>query len=343
MLNPVATAVPPHVLSQAELMEVAAAVGPAGLVSMFQNARVERRALAMPVDWYLQPHGFAARNAAYADVGLPLIHEAASQAIDAAGLRATDVDSITFVSTTGIATPSLDARLATRLGCRPDVVRLPVWGLGCAGGVAGLNLAAQLARAAPASHHLVVCLELCSLSFDAGQMGLSEGHSKKTMAAASLFGDGCAAIVVSGDATGAHGPRHARGARHLFPGTERVMGWDVHDDHLEVVLSPRIPDIVREHMRGLVDGMAGAQPVDHWVLHPGGARVIDAYEDALGLAPDALTDTKQVLADHGNMSSPTVLFVLRQKMAQGIGPGQSALLAALGPGFASDMAWVEGA
>jgi alkylresorcinol/alkylpyrone synthase len=352
IVGPVATSLPQHELPQDELRRVADAVlpdspGKAGILDVFQNARIDRRFLAKPVEWYLEPHGFAERNAEFTHFGLDLVEEAARGAIAAAGLSPGDVGAIVLVSTTGIATPSLEARLANRLGMAPAVARVPVFGLGCAGGVAGLARAADLAQANPAGHVLVVAMELCSLSFDI-TTALGAGGSavdKKSLVAASLFSDGCAATVVSGDQTGAKGLRWVAGASHLFPDTERVMGWDVADDHLEVVLSPRIPALVRAELRGVVqpflDRHNGGRAPEHWVLHPGGARVIDAYRDALGLPDGDLHYAEEALRRHGNMSSPTALFALAE--AQGrMAKGERALVAALGPGFAAEMALLEG-
>lgn len=348
-VHAVSTALPSRRVAQSELRAAAAAMMPGATVTMFDNARIDARAVAMPLSWYARPRGFRERNAAYAEVGLDLCEQAARRSLAQAGLSPTDLTGVLFISTTGIATPSLDARLAQRLGCGPGVLRLPVWGLGCAGGVAGLNRAAELAKAHPDGHFLVVCLELCTLSFQApapggtGGTGTGDGTGKKAVAAASLFGDGCASAIVSGDRVSPPGAlRHERAGSHLFPGTERVMGWDVEDDHMEVVLSPEIPAVVRAEMRGLVDDfMDGGRP-DRWVLHPGGARVVDAYRDALGLTDDDLAATDETLAAHGNMSSPTVLFVLQNVLeTRPPAPGETLLLGALGPGFASELALVR--
>lgn len=345
-VHPVATTTPPHRLRQSELRDVAAALLPDGpgktaALELFAHPSIASRALAMPVEWYLAPHGFRDRNAAYVQAGLPLVEQAAREALAHAGLAAADIGAVVLVSTTGLATPSLDARLAGRLGLRPDVLRVPVWGLGCAGGVAALNRAADLVRARPGLHVLAIALELCSLSFDAPRaIGAGQGGDKKAVVAASLFGDGCAAVVVSGAATEARGHRHEAGASHLFPDTERVMGWDVEDDNLDVVLSPRIPNIVRAEIAGLVRSFAGPRRIDAWVLHPGGAKVLEAYRDALGLSAADLAFSEAVLRDHGNMSSPSVLFALQAWQRSAPRPGATALLAALGPGFASEMALV---
>lgn len=353
VVGPVATSLPPHRLAQSELRDLAAKVlpdspGKASVLEVFQNARIDGRALALPVEWYLQPHGFAERNAEFARVALDLVEEASRQALAAARLEPRDVTAVVLVCTTGIATPSLEARLANRIGLRPDVARVPLFGLGCAGGVAGLARAADLATADPSAHVLLVAVELCSLSFDiTTALGLGSGKvDKKSLVAASLFSDGCAAVVVSGDAVRRPGLAYVAGASHLFPQTERVMGWDVADDHLEVVLSPGIPDLVRAEMKGVVqpflDRANRGAPPRHWILHPGGARVVDAYRESLALGADELRLTEATLREHGNMSSPTALFVLARAQREGLlRKGDRALVAALGPGFAGEFALLE--
>jgi alkylresorcinol/alkylpyrone synthase len=351
VVHGLATSLPGHALPQEELRRVADQVlpdspGKAGILEVFRNARIDRRSLAQPVEWYLEPHGFAERNEAYSKVGLDLVEKAARGALSEAGLGAGDVDAVVLVSTTGIATPSLDARLSNRLGLRPGITRVPLFGLGCAGGVAGLSRAADLAKAEPGSHVLLVAMELCSLSFDiTTALGLGKGGvDKKSLVAASLFADGCAAAVVSGDETGAEGARWIAGASHLSPQTERVMGWDVADDHLEVVLSPGIPDLVRAELAGILRPFLarhnGGRDPTHWALHPGGARVVDAFREALALQGDELRFTEQVLRDHGNMSSPTALFVLQRALAQAK-RGDRLLASALGPGFCGEFALLE--
>ncbi|HUR24776.1 MAG TPA: 3-oxoacyl-[acyl-carrier-protein] synthase III C-terminal domain-containing protein [Candidatus Thermoplasmatota archaeon] len=351
IVHGLATSLPGHRLPQEELRKVAASIlpdssGKAGILDVFRNARIDGRNLAMPVEWYLQPHGFAERNEAYIRVGLDLIERASRDALHEAGLGEQDIGAVVLVSTTGIATPSLEARLSNRIGLRPDIARVPIFGLGCAGGVAGLARAADLATADPRSHVLLVAMELCSLSFDV-TTALGVGGTaidKKSLVAASLFADGCAAAVVSGDSTPADGARWVAGASHLFPRTERVMGWDVADDHLEVVLSPGIPDLVRSEMAGILDPFLarhnrGRRP-DHWALHPGGARVVDAFREALGLDGDELRFTEKVLREQGNMSSPTALFVLREALREAQ-RGDRVLASALGPGFSGEFALLE--
>jgi alkylresorcinol/alkylpyrone synthase len=342
VLRSIATSVPPHVVAQDELQTVVEATLSAETAAhvgrVFQNARIDRRYLARPVDWYFEPHGHAERSQIYAEVGLDLAAAAAAEALQLAGLTATDVAAVVFVSTTGTSTPSLDARLCNRLGFSPEIRRIPIWGLGCAGGVAGLNRAAEMCQqlAAPV---LMVAMELCSINLDIDKV-LGGGEIKKATIAAALFGDGCAAAILAPDGDG---PRHVDSHSHIFPDTEWVMGWTVTDRNLEVVLSPKIPDIVRAEIPKLVGPLLakhGLERPDAWILHPGGARVIDAYQESLGLSADERVWTDNVLRNYGNMSSPTVLFCLRDYLAQAP-PGQRLLLAALGPGFASEMALVD--
>lgn len=342
VLESVGTADAPHRLRQpdaaAHAGRLLADAGP--LLRVFEHARIEERRLVQPVEWYFEPHGFRERSRAYVDAGLPMAEHAVRSALEAAGRTTEDVDGVLFVSTTGLATPSLDSRLAERLDLAPDALRLPVWGLGCAGGVAGLARAAELADAT-GRRIAVVALETCSLAFPGELMGAgSGGVDKKNLVAASLFGDGCGAAIV---APGTDGLRVAASASHRYADTERVMGWDVLDERFEVVLSPGIPDLVRDSMGALterfLDEHLGGRP-DHWILHPGGAKVVDALRDALGLHGDELRHTAEVLRRHGNMSSPTVLYALGAAWDT-IQAGDTALLSALGPGFAAEFLLLE--
>jgi alkylresorcinol/alkylpyrone synthase len=306
------------------------------LLPVFENAGVAFRYLARPVEWYLRPRGWRDRTEAFVATGLDLMEQAANHALDDAGVARDQVDGVVYVCSTGLATPSLDARLANRMGLRPDLVRLPVWGLGCAGGVAGLARAADLATAHPKGRFLLLSLELCSLAF------LRTKVDKKMLVAATLFGDGCAAAVVEGDAVA--DPSHPRwlGARsHQWPNTEYVMGWDVRDEGLDVVFDPVIPRFVAENIRAPLASWLDGSRIAGFALHPGGSKVLDALETALGLEPRDLEDARGVLRDYGNMSSPTVLYVLERLLRRRQkGP---VLAAALGPGFASEAALLEAA
>lgn len=343
LLESLGTAVPgqrvPQSAVKAKAAEVVQAVAPqlSQYLDVFDSTGIKNRYFLRPLDWYLEPHGWKERSEIYREDGLALVEEAARAALSGAGLGAEAVDGIVFVSTTGISTPSLDARLVNRIGLRADIQRVPVWGLGCAAGVAGLALAADLARAHPRRRYLVLSLELCSLAFHLGDLDI------RSFVAATLFGDGAAAALVRGDA--ADGPTLAqmgRASSHEWKSSEDVMGWNVLDEGLSVVFSRRIPEIVERELKPIVSKHVDGPGPDRYVFHPGGTKVLLAYEKALGLDPSHLETSRRVLRDFGNMSSPTVLFVLRESLRNRLKSGESALLGALGPGFASELLTLTG-
>ena len=329
-----ATQTPPHELTQEAAVEVARAVLASGfrdfdrMTSVFTNAGIQQRQLAQPVDWYRTERTFAERTAVYLEVGLELFIATATRALAEAGLEADQVDTIITVSSTGIATPSLEARALGHMGFRTDVARVPVFGLGCAGGVSGLGLAAKLARATPGSIVLFVTVELCSLAFQTGNIG------KADIISTALFGDGAAACVVrSGD----EGFVQISGSgEKIWPDTLDIMGWEIQPGGLGVVLNRAIPAFARDNMRAAIEEMLRPQDltiaqIDRFICHPGGAKVVDAIEQALALGQGALSAEREVLRGHGNMSAPTALFVLDAVRAEGLPP--ISVLTALGPGF----------
>jgi alkylresorcinol/alkylpyrone synthase len=328
-----ATAVPPHVITQAEAKDRArAAFGRKALFDrlsgVFDNAGIARRHIVAPQEWYGTSHGWRDRNAVYLEAAEDLFVEAASAAIDEAGLQPGEIDGVVTVSTTGIATPSLDARAAQRVGFRENIRRVPVFGLGCAGGVNGLSLASRLAAAEPGSRWLFVTVETCSISIRL------DSHDPAAVVATALFGDGAAAAVVT---SGEHGlARIAGSAEKLWPDTLRIMGWDVEDPGLAVVFDRAIPPFIEAELAEAVDEMCGAmgtrrEDIGRLCSHPGGVKVIDAIEAALHLPQGELNLEREVLHDHGNMSAPTVLFVLERLIARGL-PDKT-LMTAFGPGF----------
>ncbi len=339
-----ATARPPHVLTQERARDFCRAhFGRAfpddieRLLEIFENARIETRRLAAPIDWIESAPSFPERNARYVEEAVRLSERVATEALERAAVAPRDIDHLILVSTTGIATPSLDARLMNRIGFSPHMRRTPVWGLGCAGGVAGLARASEWAERDGGATVLLISVELCSLTFQPNDL------SKSNLVATSLFGDGAAAAVLRGGRA-SRGPRVVASRSTLFPDTEDVMGWEVNAAGLRVLFSRDIPTIVRELVRENADefldehGLAIGD-VAHFVAHPGGAKVMSAYEEAFGLAPEALRHTRDVLRDSGNMSSPTVLFVLERFLADhAVRPGDWGLVTALGPGFSSELA-----
>ncbi|WP_442504248.1 type III polyketide synthase [Marinivivus vitaminiproducens] len=336
------TALPAHRLPQGAAKKASAQLFTGAFAdlaertALFDHAGIATRHMCMPLAWYLGGHGPAERNRLYLDHAEALTLEAAKRALAEAGLAAEAVDAVVTVSSTGIATPSLDARIADRLGLRADCERTPVFGLGCAGGVQGLARAAQIARARPGAVVLLLAVELCSLTLRPGD------RSKANLVACALFGDGAAAAVL---ATGPGGVAVVASGEHRWPDSLRIMGWDVEDDGLGVVFALAIPTLVRTQLGRVADVFLERQgrarsDIDAFVCHPGGAKVLSALEEALALDASALDDARAVLRDHGNMSSVTVLFVLRRRLDRG--PFRRALLSALGPGFTAGFVLLEG-
>jgi alkylresorcinol/alkylpyrone synthase len=341
-----ATAVPPFDIAQSEVSERAVeafAATPnaaAWLAPIYINAEIDTRHSCVPAQWYLSEHSFGERNDLFLDNAVELIAQAARDALDAAGLEPHDIDAIVTVCSTGVATPSLDARVMEKVGFRRNVERLPIFGLGCAGGVLGLARAAALAQARPDSRVLLLVVELCGLTFRL------QDRSKSNLVATALFGDGAAAAIVSCRDEHAARPRLGPWGEHTWPDSLGVMGWEVADDGLKVVFSRDIPTLVREDLRPIVDAFltrhgARLDDIDGFVCHPGGAKVLDALETCFELPQGALNHARNVLRQHGNMSAATVLFVLKETLeAHATGPQ---LMTTLGPGFTAGMMVVEAA
>ena len=329
-----ATAVPPNRIAQSDAKELGrrAFGGKAALFdrlsSVFDNAGIDTRHLVAAPAWYEHSHGWAERNAIYLQAAEQLFVEAATAAIGKAGLTPKDIDGVVGVSTTGIATPSLEGRVGPRLGLRPDVRRVPLFGLGCAGGVSGLATAVRLASAEPGSRWLFVTVETCSISIRL------DSDDPAAVVATALFGDGAAAAVVGGGEPGL--ARIAGSGEKLWPDTQRIMGWDIEDPGLAEVFDRSIPPFIQSELAPAVEEiLRGLQvqrgDVGRFCCHPGGVKVIDAIETALELPRGELDLEREVLRDFGNMSAPTVLFVLERLLERGL-PKQ-VLMTAFGPGF----------
>jgi alkylresorcinol/alkylpyrone synthase len=328
-----ATAVPPHVVEQHEAKAVAReAFGRKNLFDrlsgVFDNAGIARRNIVAPLDWYVGEHGWKDRNAVYLDAAEKLFIEAATTAIARAGLTPDQIDGVVTVSTTGIATPSLEARAFSKVGFRPDIRRVPVFGLGCAGGVNGLSIASKMAAADPDSMWLFVTVETCSISIRL------DSDDPAAVVATALFGDGAAAAVVT---SGKHSlARITASAEKLWPDTQRIMGWDVEDPGLAVVFDRAIPPFIEAELETAVDEMGAAMgisrdEIDRFCCHPGGVKVIAAIETALHLNQGELNIEREVLHDYGNMSAPTVMFVLERLLQRGL--PDKVMMTAFGPGF----------
>jgi alkylresorcinol/alkylpyrone synthase len=329
-----ATAVPPHVIEQQDAKACAreAFGGKKALfdrlAGVFDNAGIARRHIVAPQEWYMSAHGWHDRNAVYLEAAESLFVEAASDAIEKAGLAPEQIDGVVTVSTTGIATPSLEARVGPLMGLRDDVRRVPMFGLGCAGGVNGLATTSRLAASEPGTNWLFVTVETCSISIRL------DSDDPAAVVATALFGDGAAAAVVT---SGEHSiARIMGGAEKLFPDTLRIMGWDVEDPGLAVVFDRAIPPFIEKNLASTVDEMCAKlgidrSDIDRLCCHPGGVKVIDAIETALHLNQGELNIEREVLRDFGNMSAPTVMFVLDRLLKQGL--PDRVLMTAFGPGF----------
>ncbi len=302
------------------------------LLGVYTSSRVKTRQFCVPKTWFFEPHNFEEKNKTYIDWACRLGEEAARKCLANASLSPNDVDHLIFVSTTGLATPSIDARLINLLGLRTDISRVPVWGLGCAGGAMGLSMAFDYLKAYPQARVLLIAVELCSLTFQFDDLG------KSNLVATALFGDGAAAVLLDG-AEG--GPEIIARQSTLWPDSLDVMGWNVLNQGLQVVFARAIPSIVSKYTRANITNFIskfnlGLEDISYHLFHPGGAKVIDAYREALGLGSDGLAISEQVLRDHGNMSSVTILYILERFLGTDYKPGAYGLFSALGPGFSSE-------
>lgn len=335
------TAVPPYVLDQRDVCTRASRVlggrlGLEKLLPVFGNAGIERRYSCVPIDWYEQAHGWQERSQLFVDNAVALLERITLDCLDEAGLQRDDIDAIVVASTTGIATPSLDALVVERLGLRRDIRRLPIFGLGCAGGVTGLARAVDMAMAVPGSRVLFLVVELCALTFR------RDDFDRSNIIAAALFGDGAAGAIVSSDG---EGPAFGPAGEHTWPDSLGIMGWDVQDDGLKAIFAQSIPGLVERDLRVVLDAYLArnqrcVSSVDAFACHPGGAKVLDALEDSLELQRGSLEDSRATLRDFGNMSAATALFVLdrmRSRLAS-----QRTLLSALGPGFSASFLMLDG-
>ncbi|MGI6091502.1 MAG: stilbene synthase [Veillonellaceae bacterium] len=334
----VATAVPKHAVNQDEVKQFVAAMfndnfhGLGRMLSIFDNGNIKTRYFSCPLDWYSKPHSFNEANNQFEKTALELAINAVSSAIERAGVDPQDISGVVFVTSTGITTPTLDAKLIQKLGLSFHSVRLPVWGLGCAGGISGLARAAEMANSLPSSYVVVVSVELCSITFQ------QNDFSKSNLVGTSIFADGAAAAVLGLNGAG---PEIIGSYSTLFPDTEDIMGWDVVETGLKVRFSRDIPSIIRRHLPKLLDeacscwGLTQAE-INHYIVHPGGAKVLTAYNESLGLINGELAEAEDILKHYGNMSSASVFFVLEQFLANTSANNSYGVMLALGPGFSAE-------
>ncbi|MFA5958472.1 type III polyketide synthase [Hyphomicrobium sp.] len=344
----IATANPPRRFSQDEVLANASEVFPhfSRLKGLFANTGVHHRHMCQPMSWYRERHTWEERTAVYQKHALDLLENVALDAVARAGLKLSDIDAFVTNTITGLAIPSLDALLMNRLDFSPNVERLPIFGLGCGGGVAGLSRAARLAQARPGCNVLFITVDLCSLCIRPND------PSTAMFVSAALFGDGAAGVILrtaDGNAAssghdGMTKPKLVAFGEHTWRGTRHIMGWDVKDDGFGVVLSPELPALMRANLADVANQFLDRNDMKisdfgGFLFHPGGRKILETAESVLGLDRAEIAHSWTVLRDFGNMSSPTALFVLARAIQEG-DKGRH-LLAAFGPGFSAYFAALD--
>jgi alkylresorcinol/alkylpyrone synthase len=303
------------------------------LVQVFESSRIDSRYFCVPKEWFFTPKCFQEKNDTYIEWATRLSAQASQKCLDSASLTPQDVDYIIFVSTTGLSTPSIDARLINILHMRSDIKRTPIWGLGCVGGAAGLSMAFNHIKAFPDSKVLLVAVELCGLTFNFNDL------SKSNLVATAIFADGAAAVLLGSEGDG---PEIQATQSTIWPDSLDVMGWNFHNEGMQVVFARAIPAIVHKYARENISSFLGKHDssidkLDYFLIHPGGARVVDAYKESLGLNEDKLKIAENVLRENGNMSSVTILYILDEFLKTDYKkPRALGLMTALGPGFSSE-------
>jgi alkylresorcinol/alkylpyrone synthase len=302
-----------------------------------ESMKVDSRFTARPIEFYESLKTWGQANDAWIEVGLEIGERALCRALASAGLEPRDLTAIFVTSVTGIAAPSLDARLVNRMGLSPNIKRIPIFGLGCVAGAAGISRAADYVRAYPDEAAALLSVELCSLTLQRDDLSMAH------LISALLFGDGAAATVVVGSEVDAGGPEILATKSTLYPNTERVMGWDISEKGFRIVLAPEVPDTVVRHLGKDVDAFLAEQgftrsDVKSWVMHTGGPKVLEATATALDLTREDLEASWESLRKVGNISSTSVLLVLEDVYRnRRPAPGSLSILAAMGPGFCSEL------
>ena len=344
----VGTAFPPHRYTQAEISETLVnrwrdkLPEPRLLTRLHANCGVDTRYFVLPIERYPELHGFEQTNNEWITAAVELGQQAIERALTPLGLTPADISAIFFASVTGIASPTIDARLINRMPFPTHVKRTPIFGLGCVAGAAGIARASDYVRAFPKQIALLLSVELCSLTWQ------DDDQSVANLISTGLFGDGCAAVVIAGDEASlpipsAHTPKILATRSTFYRHTEHIMGWDIRDTGFRIVLSPDVPKVVLDNLRGDVVSFLAEQnltlaDIKSWIFHSGGPKVLEATETALNLPKDALALSWKSLAAVGNLSAASVLCVLEDTLKTRPGqPGAYSILAAMGPAFCLEL------
>jgi len=335
-----ATALPPHTITRDDVKYYMGRVFDIperrleAMMSIVDNAQVHKRHSIFPIDYTIEPRALSKTNNEYIEHAVKLGREAAEKCLERAGLKPEDIDLIITVSCTGFMIPSLDAHLIHMMGFRPNVRRMPFTELGCAAGAMALGRAADYLKAHPGGNVLIISVELPSLTFQ------RKDSSQANLISSILFGDGAAAVIVSGKE--ARGPKILVSETYTFPDSLYAMGFDLRDSGFHILLDKEVPEMIGGKIRGLVEGFLQRngrkrEDIKGWILHPGGARLLANIESELGLCK---CDTKlswDILGNVGNLSSATILFILQEWLEKRpLQDGEYALAAAFGPGFSAE-------
>jgi alkylresorcinol/alkylpyrone synthase len=332
----VAVEFPPHRHSQDEVITALADFAGPEFRRFAATSGVATRQLALPLSRYPQLSGFTEANDAYLEIALELGERALSSALATAEIEPSEIDIVFSTTVTGLTVPSLEGRLATRMGLRPDFKRVPLFGLGCVAGAAGMARVHDYLRAFPNQVAALLAVELCSLTVQ------REDRSIANLVASSLFGDGAAAVIATGADRPPAGPKLLATRSRTYPDTEEVLGWNIGTDGFRIILSVEIATVVEKYLgedvrEFLADYGLTTTDISRWVLHAAGPKVIDAVENVLDLPADALDRTRKSLRDNGNLSSVSVLDILQDTMADPPPPGSIGLMIAMGPGFSAEL------
>jgi alkylresorcinol/alkylpyrone synthase len=342
-ISGVATAFPKYCFTQREVAEALKSQwddkvpNPGILSRMMYRVGVDQRHFVLPLDGYLPMDTWGKANNEWIQAAEDLAERSLLKAVEASGLTLGNIGAIFFVSVTGIASPSIEARLMNRIKLPLNVKRIPIFGLGCVAGAAGIARAADYVRAFPGQAAALISVELCSLTWQRDDLSVAN------LISSALFGDGAAAVIVAGSELETSGPQVLASCSSFYPNTQDVMGWDISEKGFRIVLSPSVPDMVFQHLASDVDNFLASNgltkaDIHSWIMHTGGPKVLAATAEALGLPKGALDASWEALRKVGNLSSASVLVVLDMYVRERRPPeGSYSILAAMGPGFCAEL------